>query len=344
MPRGKVQRTLGRFASRRLVALAATFGAVIAIGSLGCGSILVTAGFLGAQADDLRADAGLTPLTFGTDGAASTAVILNGTASTAPGSIVSYKWMIDGALSATGPLATVDLPLGEHVVILEIIDDRGRSAQDTISLSVTAATPEEVSLTVSSSGEGETWPAAGLTTYPTNTAVTLRALPGEGSWFAGWTGDVDTAEPTTTIVMDKNKLVQAEFLPFEDGGVRRLNLPWSVDAAYRVSQGNLGDGSHEDRFAWDFAMPLGTPILAGKGGRVVSTSDPGLHYVLGLTEFRRSERVCNRRSWGRVNWGIRFDRRRAAGRCPGAMGKSAGRCWATRRTPVSPGARTPTLR
>jgi hypothetical protein len=51
-----------------------------------------------------------------------------------------------------------------------------------------------------------------------------------------------------------------------------IRLPFVPGKAYLVSQGNCGTLSHQNefnRFAWDFAMPEGTPVAAAKIGRVV---------------------------------------------------------------------------
>lgn len=49
-------------------------------------------------------------------------------------------------------------------------------------------------------------------------------------------------------------------------------LPYQAGPGFLVSQGNNGDFSHngESRYAVDFAMPEGTPVLAAREGRVVS--------------------------------------------------------------------------
>ncbi|UFP93559.1 M23 family metallopeptidase [Gloeobacter morelensis] len=51
-----------------------------------------------------------------------------------------------------------------------------------------------------------------------------------------------------------------------------LQLPFARGACFVVTQGNQGSYSHHERsnrYAWDFAMPTGTPIAAAAAGRVV---------------------------------------------------------------------------
>jgi murein DD-endopeptidase MepM/ murein hydrolase activator NlpD len=49
-------------------------------------------------------------------------------------------------------------------------------------------------------------------------------------------------------------------------------LPWAPGTTARVTQGNGGTLSHDDpwnRYAWDFGLPLGTPLYSGLPGVVV---------------------------------------------------------------------------
>lgn len=49
-------------------------------------------------------------------------------------------------------------------------------------------------------------------------------------------------------------------------------LPFSNGETYRVSQGYNGGFSHGGKHAIDFAMPIGTPILAARAGIVIASS------------------------------------------------------------------------
>ncbi len=48
-------------------------------------------------------------------------------------------------------------------------------------------------------------------------------------------------------------------------------LPWTAGQTYRCAQSNRGVVSHRgrERFAFDFAMPVGTEIRAARGGEVI---------------------------------------------------------------------------
>ena len=52
-------------------------------------------------------------------------------------------------------------------------------------------------------------------------------------------------------------------------------LPWQPQVRRWVAQGNRSFTSHRGShlFAWDFYMPIGTPVLAARTGRVVEVDD-----------------------------------------------------------------------
>jgi murein DD-endopeptidase MepM/ murein hydrolase activator NlpD len=54
-------------------------------------------------------------------------------------------------------------------------------------------------------------------------------------------------------------------------------LPYSVGSAFVVDQGNCSDGSHGPgtavRFAYDFLMPIGTPVVAAREGVVLLVTE-----------------------------------------------------------------------
>ena len=54
-------------------------------------------------------------------------------------------------------------------------------------------------------------------------------------------------------------------------------LPYSIGETYAVAQGNCTNGSHTDslgqQFAYDFAMPIGTTLVASRGGVVVGIEE-----------------------------------------------------------------------
>lgn len=57
----------------------------------------------------------------------------------------------------------------------------------------------------------------------------------------------------------------------------KLKLPFPAGHSYKVIQGNHGDYTHTgfNEYAWDFALPLETPVCAAAGGRVVRVKQDG---------------------------------------------------------------------
>lgn len=72
-------------------------------------------------------------------------------------------------------------------------------------------------------------------------------------------------------------------------------LPYEAGSSYRVSQGNCTNFSHvtgtPDQYAYDFVMPIGTVLIASRGGTVTRITDtfkdntgvPGEENVVGIT-------------------------------------------------------------
>jgi murein DD-endopeptidase MepM/ murein hydrolase activator NlpD len=60
--------------------------------------------------------------------------------------------------------------------------------------------------------------------------------------------------------------------PYPEQASSPYVLPWRVGEGYRVGQGNCGPGSHATgtivQYAYDFLMPIGTPIAAARAGVV----------------------------------------------------------------------------
>jgi murein DD-endopeptidase MepM/ murein hydrolase activator NlpD len=62
---------------------------------------------------------------------------------------------------------------------------------------------------------------------------------------------------------------------YGDAGSSDYILPYSVGTSIYLSQGNCSAFTHNgvDSYAYDFAMPLNTPVIASRGGKVVNVID-----------------------------------------------------------------------
>ena len=73
--------------------------------------------------------------------------------------------------------------------------------------------------------------------------------------------------------------------PATDARSRTFRLPFLSGSCFAVSQGNNARYSHHttsNRYAWDFAMPVGTPVVAAAAGRVVALPSAREGHTLSL--------------------------------------------------------------
>jgi murein DD-endopeptidase MepM/ murein hydrolase activator NlpD len=140
--------------------------------------------------------------------------------------------------------------------------DGGEGAADAAAAAADAA-PYEVSLArvVGTEGAGlnlrraPSPDAEVLSQIPAGELVDVRG-PGEGAWLPihhegadGWG--------------------HGEFLELLDGDQMLFLLPWTAGDTFRVTQGhNTGSHTGAGAWAWDFGMPVGTPLLSSHAGIV----------------------------------------------------------------------------
>ena len=149
------------------------------------------------------ANAGPDQILTDTGGDGSEAVVLNGSASSDPdGTIVSYVWRKGATVIALGVTpAPVSLPVGVHTITLQVTDDRGVSASDTVDIAINAAPPPPPPPTMhvgdldgSSIGNKNMWSAT-LTVTVHNT----NHQPVAGATVTGaWSGALTTSGACTT--------------------------------------------------------------------------------------------------------------------------------------------------
>ncbi|MCM8768306.1 MAG: FG-GAP-like repeat-containing protein [Candidatus Omnitrophica bacterium] len=72
----------------------------------------------------------------------------------------------------------------------------------------------QLTITVSPTGSGSTSPPSGGHSYPEGTVVDISAIPQPGYVFSHWTGGVSEPQSgSTTVLMNENKTVTANFIP-----------------------------------------------------------------------------------------------------------------------------------
>jgi uncharacterized repeat protein (TIGR02543 family) len=74
-----------------------------------------------------------------------------------------------------------------------------------------ASGEDDYTLTVQTSGDGTTNPAAGTHSYPAGTLVEVTATPNADATFAGWSGAASGTAGRVTITMNANKVLIANF-------------------------------------------------------------------------------------------------------------------------------------
>jgi murein DD-endopeptidase MepM/ murein hydrolase activator NlpD len=117
-----------------------------------------------------------------------------------------------------------------------------------------------------------------LRAQPSTDAEVLAVVP-EGS-IVDLLGDADAGWYRARY-QDTEGYLSADFIVVleegaQDGGILNL-LPWAAETSFRVTQAH-GTFSHVgiNYWAWDFGMPVGTPVLAAHNGVVrMARSDGG---------------------------------------------------------------------
>ncbi|MGE3310991.1 MAG: Calx-beta domain-containing protein [Limisphaerales bacterium] len=111
--------------------------------------------------------------------------------------------------------------------------------------------PTHYTLTVQPGPGGIVFPGGGR--YPTNSMVTLNAIPDRGFEFARWEGTVASSDNPLELLLDRNHVVSARFRAreyletFETGDFSRL--PWMVegDLPWQVARDSASSGEWSAR-------------------------------------------------------------------------------------------------
>jgi len=234
----------------------------------------------------LLADAEKTATSVQAGSASSALIVLDASATVSTGTpIVSYEWIEDSTVIATGEVVQVELDTGTHDITLIVTDESGLASADSITIDVIGPERDEYILTMWMSGLGETVPGLGSRAWPAGRAVALQAIPAEGWQFVQWIGDVSSELSSTTVVMDSDKELTALFEQVGSGEAPRFFLPLPAGQRRTVSQGILQEPTHSERYAWDFPMPVGTPVVAAGAGRVTDLLESTLPNTADTTVY-----------------------------------------------------------
>jgi murein DD-endopeptidase MepM/ murein hydrolase activator NlpD len=175
---------------------------------------------------------------------------------------------------AEGRNAQIELPVGEHRVRLTVTDASGATDTTDIMVIVVDQRPAQFALAAQVNGPGRTEPPAGTSTLiELESTVTVTAIADAGARFTGWSGDSSSTEGSIRVSMNGPKNLTANFEPIPASDTVQFHLPWGLGETRFVGQANNGEFSHQSedgpRFAWDFTVNIGTPVLAVAAGRVI---------------------------------------------------------------------------
>jgi thermitase len=143
------------------------------------------------------ANAGPDQILTDTGGDGSEAVLLNGSGSSdSDGTIVSYVWRKGAtviALGATPP--AVSLPVGVHTITLQVTDDDGATASDTVDIAINAAPPPPApssvhagDLDAAASGGKSMWSAVLTVTVHNASHQPVAGATVTGAWSGALSG------------------------------------------------------------------------------------------------------------------------------------------------------------
>lgn len=150
---------------------------------------------------------------------------------------------------ATTPPLEVALEEGSNFIRLEALYPNGLANIDYLQILGEGLTPDAPRFTLS---VGQNAPERGTVSYsplepsyPVGTSITLTATAGDGYFLQSWSGDVTSAEQSTSFAIEKNTRVTALFLP--DGTTQDPDLTGyatiqdDAGTPYLVTGGSLGE-------------------------------------------------------------------------------------------------------
>jgi thermitase len=145
------------------------------------------------------ANAGADQTVTDGDGSGSEQVTLSGSASDSDGTVVSYRWLEGGATIGTNATLIRSFSVGTHTVTLEVIDDDGATATDSVVVTVNPLVPPPVSVHIgdldgTAGGNKSSWSATvTVAVHGSNHGATSGAVvTGTWSGAANGTGSCTT--------------------------------------------------------------------------------------------------------------------------------------------------------
>jgi thermitase len=189
------------------------------------------------------ANAGADQTVADGNGDGSELITLNGSASSDPdGTIVSYEWREGSVLVGTGATAVVSLAVGSHTLTLQVIDDDGATAVDSVVVTVNPYVPPNSSHVgdldgTSTGSKKNVWTArVTITVHDALHQIRAGAIV-TGAWSGGGTGSAScTTGSNGTCVITKNVPRSASSVTFT------VNSVGTGGSNYSAAQNHDPDG------------------------------------------------------------------------------------------------------
>jgi uncharacterized repeat protein (TIGR02543 family) len=188
-----------------------------------------------------------------------------------PLSACSYESEDSGIASVAGLYVTGNSVGNTNIVVSYTDGDKTVSATQKVPVDVIDCTNYyTLTMAVNPTGGGTTDPAVGSHTYPENEVVTLIATAASGYRFVDWTGDASGTDPTTSVTMDGNKTVTANFA--------RENIITSINIAGWENASCQPNFDHPHLpYSYTYSDPSGISGLIGR--QWLTVTNPNLKSV-----------------------------------------------------------------
>jgi subtilisin family serine protease/subtilase family serine protease len=182
------------------------------------------------------ANAGADQTVIDSNGDGTEPVTLDGSLSSDPnGSIVSYEWREGSTVLALGATANVSLSVGIHTLTLEVTDNDGESATDSVVVGVNPANQVSVTASAPQASEAGTTPGrftitrTGAGSTPLTVHYTVAGTALDGSDYLSLSGAVTIEAGSSSATINVTPVDDAVFENDES-----VVLTLSADAAYTL--------------------------------------------------------------------------------------------------------------
>ncbi|HET9363123.1 MAG TPA: PKD domain-containing protein, partial [Vicinamibacterales bacterium] len=192
------------------------------------------------------ANAGPDQTVTDANGNGSEAVTLNGSGSSdADGTIVSYQWREGSTVIATGATPTLSFAVGTHTVTLQVTDDDGASASDTVLIVVNPAAPSTAhigDLDGSSTGDKSDWTARVTATVHNTNHQPVAGAVVTGSWSGGvfGTGTCTTNAGGTCVITSSSIRKRSNSATFTVAGIAAGGLSYAAGDNHEPDEDSTG--------------------------------------------------------------------------------------------------------